>query len=55
MSTSTIGRSSHMLAFEQLDPADVGEPVVELLVMQVWVWLNGLAWGGGGAASSRVG
>ena len=24
-----------MLAFEQLDPADVGEPVVELLVVQV--------------------
>ncbi|XP_037071195.1 ubiquitin carboxyl-terminal hydrolase 19-like [Pollicipes pollicipes] len=31
---SSISRTSHMLAFQQLDPADVGEPVVELLVIQ---------------------
>ena len=36
MSAGTIGRGSHLLAFEQLDPADVGEPVLELLVVQVW-------------------
>ncbi|KAF0288001.1 Ubiquitin carboxyl-terminal hydrolase 19 [Amphibalanus amphitrite] len=34
MSAGTIGRGSHLLAFEQLDPARIGEPVLELLVIQ---------------------
>ncbi|KAF0295648.1 Ubiquitin carboxyl-terminal hydrolase 19 [Amphibalanus amphitrite] len=34
MSAGTIGRGSHLLAFEQLDPVRIGEPVLELLVIQ---------------------
>ncbi|XP_037071193.1 ubiquitin carboxyl-terminal hydrolase 19-like [Pollicipes pollicipes] len=50
---SSISRTSHMLAFQQLDPADVGEPVVELLVIQRASATTGPSTGSCAAPGSR--